>query len=93
MYESLACLSLTSSSSADSPVQVISSGEYDEEEDGDVGDEDDGDEDLEDDHLVPIFGEQNKNIESETKQQKPKTEHIALNIAAIMVFTVINVMI
>ena len=77
MYESLACLSLTSSSSADSPVQIISSGGYDEEEDG-------GDEDVEDDHLVPILGEQNKNIESETKQQKPKTEQIALNIAEII---------
>ena len=47
LYESLACLSLTSSSSADSPVQIISSGGYDEEEDG--GDED-----------VSILGEQNK---------------------------------
>ena len=85
-------MSLTSSSSAGSPVQIISSGEYDEEDEGDVGDgheddgdvgdddeedggvgdedEDDGDEDVEDDHLVPILGAQNKNIESETKQQK-----------------------
>ena len=58
LYESLACLSLTSSSSADSPVQIISSGEYDEEEDGGDGDgdeeEDGGDED------VSILGEQNK---------------------------------
>ena len=65
-------MSLTSSSSANSPVQIISSGEYDEkEEDGDVGDED-----VEDDPLVPILGAQNKNIESETKQQKPKTEKL-----------------
>lgn len=47
LYESLACLSLTSSFSADSPVQIISSGGYDEEEDG--GDED-----------VSILGQLNK---------------------------------
>ena len=51
-------MSLTSSSSADSPVQIISSGEYDEEEDGGDGDgdeeEDGGDED------VSILGQLNK---------------------------------
>ena len=60
LYESLACLSLTSSSSTDSPVQIISSGGYDEEEDGGDEDEDDGDEDVEDDYLLSIFAEQNK---------------------------------
>ena len=55
-------MSLTSSSSTDSPVQIISSGEYDEE-DGDDDDEDgdDGDEDEDDgDEDVSILGEQNK---------------------------------
>ena len=70
-------MSLTGSFSADSPVQIISSWKYDDEEE-------DGDEDVEDDQLVSILGQQNKNIESETKQQKPKTEHIALNIAEII---------
>ena len=63
LYESLACLSLTSSSSTDSPVQIISSGGYDEEEDGgdDEEDGDDGDEDEDDgDEDVSILGEQNK---------------------------------
>ena len=53
-------MSLTSSSSTDSPVQIISSGGYDEEEDGGDEDEDDGDEDVEDDYLLSIFAEQNK---------------------------------
>ena len=50
-------MSLTSSSSTDSPVQIISSGEYDEE-DGD-DDEEDG-EDGDGDEDVSILGEQNK---------------------------------
>ena len=53
-------MSLTSSSSADSPVQIISSGGYDEEEDG--GDED-----------VSILGEQILKVRQNNKNLKQST--------------------